>query len=236
MSKFLTLLRTLALALLGLSGSLHGEEGDPPSLHIFLTTIGRPTLINMLDSLAPQLTSRDYLTLVFDARDDGNVFETAQQYVEKLPCTSTVIMEPVNLGFWGHAARNKYQVLPGDFIMHGDDDDIYTPDALSVVRKNCRDPSTLYIFQIILPNGRILTPRGCSECNISTQSGVIPSAYNSQSRWGSRHSGDFDFYSVLFRIVPKIEYIDYIVYIHRPHEPKSASKKPKPKKQKPRHR
>src|SRR5262245_16362196 len=91
------------------------------SLHVLLATIGRSSLIRMLKSLQFQLQSSDYLTVVFDAQDVDGVYSQTEEILKEFSCHYNIIMEPTNLGFWGHGVRNKYNQLQGDFILHADD-------------------------------------------------------------------------------------------------------------------
>ena len=93
------------------------QEKSVPSLHVLIATVGRNSLMRMLNSLKPQLGSQDYLTVVFDAVDRENIYSRTVAYLAEFECKCSVIMEPVNLGYWGHAIRNKHNQLPGDFIL-----------------------------------------------------------------------------------------------------------------------
>ena len=193
------------------------EDAPPPSLHVLLTTIGRPTLLRMLHSLEDQLISSDYLTLVFDAKDEGQVFDAAVETLSRFQCQCTVIMEPVNLGYWGHEIRNKYNELQGDFILHGDDDDIYLPNVFSEIRQIvATDLNALYIFSMINYDQHVLTGNPIAHAYIGTPNGVIPSHYNSKARWGYYYGGDFSFYQQLQKVVPKINYVNLPIYLVRP--------------------
>jgi len=206
-----------------------------PSLHFLLATIGRNTIFRMLDSLGAQLEPQDYLTIVFDARDDDNVLEKVKLTTSKYPCTVNIIFEEENLGFWGHGIRNKYQDLPGDFILHCDDDNFYTPDSISVIRKICTDKTKFYSFQvrpiasdmlnkieitssykrrrrqipITHDVKKILLPR-----DTDTGSGVIPAAYNKLTRWEYVYGGDKEFYKKLYDLIDphKIVLVDFTHY------------------------
>src|SRR5680860_231143 len=96
---------------------------NPPSLTVFLTTIGRPSLKNMLDSLIDQLNDIDYLYIFIDGPEGKHETKTIiNKYTFK--CQVIVTVHPKNLGHWGHALRNEYQKkLKGDYILHADDDD-----------------------------------------------------------------------------------------------------------------
>lgn len=209
----------LLLVVIMLVSMAHGfsdEHAAPPSFHVLISTIGRPALLNMLNSLKPQLEERDFLTVVFDARDDGKIFQEIERFLASFQCQCTLIMEPENLGHWGHAIRNKHNKLPGDFILHGDDDDIYLPGAFATMRNVCTDTSTLYIFKISNFQGVIMSGYPLVEGNIGTPMGVIPSQYNSQSTWMYRYGGDFVFYHQLAQIIPRISYVDAVIYQCRP--------------------
>lgn len=182
------------------------------SLHFLLATIGRPSLQRMLDSLLPQLTRHDYLTIVFDGPQSY-----LQSLVIKTHATVEIIIEPKNLGYWGHGIRNKHNVLLGDFILHCDDDDIYTPGSVDIIRKICQKPDTLYIFKIQLSDKSIIpVDHVIRMANISTQSGVIPGQLNSKSHWGEYYGGDFEFYWKVGNVVDHVVWVDWVIYQMRP--------------------
>lgn len=58
---------------------LNGASALEPSIHVLLATTGRTTLLQMLESLENQLEPSDYITVVFDAKDDGCVYERAAE-------------------------------------------------------------------------------------------------------------------------------------------------------------
>lgn len=186
--------------------------GDTPSLHVLIATTGRESLFKMLDSLELQLESNDFLTIVFDAIDRDNIFDLLENTLVKFECICNVIMEPYNLGFWGHGIRNKYNQLRGDFVLHGDDDDTYLPEAIATIKKEVsKDLNALYVFPMLTIYGCI---RGNPMVlgNIGTPMGVIPAYYNSQAKWGYFYGGDFAFYELLSKKVPRIVYVDFPIY------------------------
>lgn len=187
-----------------------------PSFHVLIATIGKPSLFTMLDSLRNQLEKQDYLTIVYDAEDEGDTLDELPEHLQSFQCQCTVIMEPENLGFWGHGIRNKHNVLAGDFILHADDDDVYFPDAFSTLREECTDPSTLYFFSMIGLDGTVHTAKPFRYGNVSTQMGVIPQAYNSRATWANRYGGDFDFYKQLIQLIPQKKFIKKVLYQARP--------------------
>lgn len=192
------------------------------SFHLLIVTVGRESLIMMLNSIIMQLKETDYITIVYDNKDVANTFNKVKNL--KTKCQLNVIMnnETYNIEAPQHAIRNKYNTLKGDFILHADDDDIYLPDAMSHIRKYVCNPSTLYIFNTYY---RINDKHFKSETfykkklelnNIGTQSGVIPHEINKLGIWGDRYEGDYDFYKSIEDKVYRIQYQDEIIQKMRP--------------------
>ena len=179
------------------------DQKKSPSFHILIATGGRKSIINMLRSLLPQLIEKDYLTIVFDGPKTITHLNLVNNFLKKFKCKISVIVEPKNLGFWGHGIRNKHNKLEGDFVLHADDDDFYLPNAFEQLRKLCRDRTKIYITNVQLKTGKLLNTNNVEINNISTQSGVIPAKYNSQSIWRHQYGGDYYFYENLARIYNK---------------------------------
>jgi hypothetical protein len=203
----------LSFSVIPCENKLTSAEEKKPSLHVLIATIGRSSLIQMLDSLEHQLMPWDYITVIFDGKDVDDIFEKAAEKLSNFVCTSTLFMEPTNLGYWGHGIRNKYNALLGDFILHADDDDAYMPGAFSTIRYEVgQNLNALYLFRIITKNHHIISGNPVELGHISTQNGVIPMAYNSQATWEYYYGGDFSFYKKLVQKVPKVIYSDTIIY------------------------
>lgn len=187
-----------------------------PSFNLLLATIARPSLQRILDSLKPQLRSEDCLTLVFDGLTKPDWVN-----LEGFVCKIVIHEEPVALGYWGHGIRNKYATLleKRDFIMHGDDDDIYTAGTFDYLRNHCIDHNCLYIGKVRLLGGHIIPVMNGNPirmCNISTQNGIIPYNLNNCGTWELFHGGDGRFYEQISCKASTITYLDYIIYIIRP--------------------
>lgn len=187
------------------------------TFHVLIATIGKKSILKQLDSLLDQLSSRDYLTIVFDNTDIDNVYDNVTTYPFK--CKYNIIMEQTRLGAYGHGIRNKYNTLDGDFILHADDDDFYKEGSFEIIRNICINDETLYIFQMdryvndkyqIVPNIN-LSPI-IRNGNIGTPCGIIPNHINSKGIWGSGHGGDCMFYTSIQQHAKNIEYIDIIIY------------------------
>ncbi|MBA3953857.1 glycosyltransferase family 2 protein [Candidatus Dependentiae bacterium] len=194
--------------------SINSKNTYPTSLHFLLTTIGRQSIFRMIKSLEKQLKPQDFLTIVFDNKDKESVFEGVKLKLAQLPCNAEVIWEEKNLGYWGHAIRNKYKRLPGDFILHCDDDDMYLPGSLDTIRAVCQDKSKLYFFRLRSAGSSIWRDPHVRIGNMGTPCGVIPRAYNSLSRWGYFYGGDGAFYMKLVRKIGNhnVIFVDSLIY------------------------
>jgi len=190
------------------------------SLCILLTTIGKPELRNMLDSLKSQLNSNDYLYVVIDGQQ---YFESAKRIIESykpnFPCKFIEIYNNENLGYWGHPLRNKYQSnLNGDYILHCDDDDIYIKNSLGKVRQHIKgsDSKSIYFFKFYRNfNKKELywVDEILRDGNVGTPCGVIPNIPSKMGIWTNRYGGDYDFYSTC-----KFDhkFVDEIIYCADP--------------------
>jgi len=188
-----------------------------PTFNVLIATINRPTLIRQLESLVPQLSAEDCITVVFDGLD--KIPELS--ILKKFKCCVDVYNEPIALGFWGHSIRNKYAGImkPRDFVLHGDDDDVYTPNALDLLRTNCLDTTVLYIAQMDDPGYGCLPNRHeiCSG-NIGTPCGIVPWAINSNenAKWLLAYGGDSWFYMDANKLAKEVKFFDFVIYVVKP--------------------
>lgn len=195
-------------------GRLYKDEQKKKqfSFHILLATIGNKSIFNIISTLKNQLKNIDYLTIVYDSKDNDNTLEMVTKMCSKFDCKVNIIYEEHNLGFWGHGIRNKYIELEGDFIYHIDDDDLLYQDTMDNIRKHCNHSDTVYIFKIKLKNNNIIwVNKKVEYSKISTQSGVIPIHINKKGFWNLRYGGDFDYYNELSKIYNFL-FIDKIIY------------------------
>ena len=181
-----------------------------PTFKILIATVGRPTLQRMLDSLSPQLEEEDCLTIVFDGKSEIPSFN-----ISGFKCKVNQYCEPVALGFWGHAIRNKYASLleKRDFIMHADDDDYYYPNVFPELRALCQRKDSLYIAKMRHSNGAHL-PDGLfiAVNHIGTPCGIIPYELNMKGTWAAAYGGDGKFYEQLARTGTSVGYLSTLIY------------------------
>ena len=190
------------------------------TFHILIATVGRKTLQNMLNSLLPQLTGDDCVTIVYDG------FATNQMPIFNFShaiCKVNQLCEPVPLGYWGHGIRNKYADLlePRDFVLHADDDNVYLPGAFQFMREKCINNRNIYILEttVSFQEKWFSRSRIIREGNVDTANGVIPYEYNKQSYWGLKVGGDGMFYVGLQAKYPtRFIFLNKVIYSFRPHE------------------
>jgi hypothetical protein len=164
----------------------------------------------MLDSLSPQLSESDCLTLVFDGHATIPEFN-----ISNFKCKVTQYCEPVALGYWGHGIRNKYASLleKKDFIMHADDDDHYYPNVFPELRALCSDTNTLYIAKMRHVHGSILPPGSFIRLNnIGTPCGIIPYELNMKGTWAQAYGGDGRFYEQIASTGTPVGYLSTLIY------------------------
>lgn len=180
-----------------------GIAPSTASFNLIIATVGRPSLQRMIDSIAPQLRREDYLTLIWDARFNKDELQI------KSECTVIHIENPKPLGAWGHGSRTKWQhTLPGDYHMNGDDDDVYTPNAMEDIRHHCREDK-LYIFKMKVGKRLIPVIDHLKPGNVGTPCGVYRP--HQLPPWPSKHGGDFVFYKALSLTRP-VQYVNKVIY------------------------
>ncbi len=196
-----------------------GGQQPPPTFHVFIPSGGRPSLKALLDSLKPQLTERDALTLVFDGEDAPKKATYNEDWLNGIKCAKKVIVHTPRINKWSHGLQNEYQnkITPETtFIMYADDDDTYLPGAFDTLRAKCVNPECLYIAKMTYADDRNkVIPRDTNIVlgNISTQNGIIPFKDAFKSKWGMRYGGDFDYYNDLKTKVKTIEFLPDIIYL-----------------------
>lgn len=186
------------------------------TFNVIISTIGRPSLLNQLTVLLPQLKEDDCLTIVFDG-----VNRQELPILKQFVCPVDIYSEPVALGYWGHAVRNKYSQImrQRDFVLHADDDDQYTEDAIAYLRSVCIDIQALYICKIKLADGEIIPKeQKIRASNIATPCGIVPWYVNKDKRvlWGYLYGGDCHFYHYAQQVAKKLVFLDKLIYIVRP--------------------
>ncbi len=163
----------------------------------------------MIDSLASQLRNCDHVTIVFDG-----VAAIPVDISGSLAQVHMIEQTPA-LGSWGHGIRNAYakKLQRTDFVMHGDDDDIYLPGTFDKLRALCKSPMCLYIGKFKRSNGTIFPLQTyVKEGEIGTPCGIIPFDLNPLGTWLPRRGGDGKFYEAISRRAKFIKFLDLLMY------------------------
>jgi len=172
------------------------------SFNVVIASKGRPSLINMVESIAPQLSANDYLTVIWDSEPFELPIGPDVKYLS--------IQNKEPLGAWGHGSRNKWGLyLPGDYILNGDDDDVYLPDAMEHIRSVCTEQK-LYVFR--MNRGELVLPRypEIEHGNIGTPCLVYPTM-DEYPEWVNRYGGDLDFATEMSKRLP-VEFSEHVIY------------------------
>lgn len=194
-------------------GRRYKAESWIPSFHVLIATMGRRSIMHLLRTLINQLQENDYLTVVFDGAERAMFQEMVHNFTRNFKCKVDIIIEKEPLGYWGHGIRNKHNKLPGDFILHADDDDFYLPEVFAKLREICNDPTTIYIFQFETRKAGIIFSDVFRIGSIGTPSGIIPSKYNAECKWGHMRGGDGQFYIELsHKYGSKFVFVPLLIY------------------------
>jgi len=180
-----------------------------PTFHVLLATIGRPSLQRMIDSLQSELLESDHLTVVFDGVQRNHCD------ISNMKCHTHIYEENTPLGYWGHGIRNKYAPLleQTDFVMHADDDDIYTSGSFQFLRTECNDHSILYIAQMKANDFQCPIEERLCNGNVGTPMGIIPYKCNQMYEWGLFYGGDGYFYENMSKAVTGVVWLKRVIYL-----------------------
>ena len=190
-----------------------------PTFHILIATAGRPCLRIMLDSLKDELLENDAITIVFDGENAFSNSTFNDDWISGHKSKINIIKQIPNLGFYGHAIRNKYQGILNPkttFIMNADDDDYYVTGTFDKLRRMCLHSDTLYIAKFYKKHNNSVIPYKLGKIikdDIGTPCGIIPFNMANKSTWELKHGGDFDYYNNLQKQGIRLDFLDLIIYI-----------------------
>lgn len=171
-------------------------RASTPTVSLVIPSVSRPTLARTLLSLAGQpWIPGDEILLVGDGPQSQ-----AREMWEQLKLPGRYLETPERLGFWGHGARNwllDQQAATGGYLAALDDDDVWTPDSLAVIRAAIAErPGHPHIFRMDgVPNGigLVWKTQQIRERNVGTPMLVVPNDFARLGRYTPRYGGDCDF-------------------------------------------
>lgn len=122
---------------------------------------------------------------------------------------------------WGNQQRNfAYKTLHADYVVHMDDDDVFTEDAFVKVRKGIvQDPGVPLMFRMrSVPGEVVWTERVLERGNTSTIMFVVPNdrARLLRNPWGNRQGSDVRFMQACEKEWGEISWKQDLIGISRP--------------------
>ena len=171
----------------------------PPWLTVVCTTIGRPSLGRLLESI-PSHNGIEVIvvadTYANDEADFTKEISTTQQLYEK-----NVRWVNYDAGHhnWGHPQRNLGDSLAqGEWIIHSQDDNQFHPSAFTDIWfAVCgqTEPRPILFKVHTWQAGTVWRAPYLVEGNVDADCIVVPNNSEKLGRWGNTYQGDFAFIS-----------------------------------------
>lgn len=165
-------------------------------LSIIVPTPDGDGLHRLLASIQPQIAADDDVLIVGDTHDAPLTWLASE--IEALGPPFRFLPYDAGHHCWGHCQIN-YGITQasGDYLVFIDDDDVFTPEALHVMRARIAEqpqPRPLMFRFHCTRLGRTLPERyAVEESAIGGHCLVTPNIAGTIGRWGERYGGDFDF-------------------------------------------
>lgn len=171
-----------------------------PSISVVVPTIGRPSLLPALRSIASQMGPDDEVLVSGDgpqplAREMASSFGPRFRYME----SDTRAYD------WGATPRNAaLDVAAGDAVAFMDDDDVYLPGAFEAMRRGLEENPGRPLVFMMRHRGRLIWQRPeLFSGNVSSQMFAVPNVPGRVGRWTTRYEGDFDFIASTLSLYPE---------------------------------
>lgn len=143
------------------------------SISVVIPTIGRESLVGMVDSLLSQLSPIDEILVVADGFE---ALERARICLESIKSPLVHLLEEHNVNScFGHSQRNYgWSHAKGEVIWFCDDDDIVLPGASTAIRKELAKEMRPTIFRQINLGHLIWNRQEIAEGNTGTPQVIVP--------------------------------------------------------------
>lgn len=164
-------------------------------LSILVPTHDGDGLRRLLPSVAPQLGDGDEVLIIGDTHDAPLAWLASE--IEALGPPYRFLPFDAGHHCWGHCQLN-YGITQatGDYLVFNDDDDVFTPEALHMIRARIAElpaPRPLMFKFRAARLGRTLPERyEVIESAIGGHCFVPPNIPGRLGQWGERYGGDFD--------------------------------------------
>jgi hypothetical protein len=200
---------------------------DQVSLSLVLATVGRTSLLAMLESIRREALPCDAVLVVFDGVDQDGVFVQVVEDAQRRPwhCRFHVHMLDAPLKGWGQLIRGQFlpTLPPRTAATFPDDDDVYTVGAFATFRREfAAAPTKCHHFATQRWGDNISNfgPQPCGGVGmvIGGPTGVAPfaTAVQCASGWGPEWGQDGDFWRLCDGVSGSVVHPD-ICYDIRPH-------------------
>lgn len=203
-----------------------------PRLSIIVPTLGRETLRTTLDSIAPQLGKHDEVILIADT--GGNTDMTRRLVVDHFNTCAWRYAEIAGDDEHGYAQRRYGMLLAkGTHLAFMDDDDVYEPDALRLMRIGAAvNPGRPVIFRMQHPRLDPVWREPILEYgNVGTPMFVVPNQQEQLGEWGPYLHGAGGDYAFIRGCVDRIGepvWRPEVIATVRPHETDGQSHRTQP--------
>jgi hypothetical protein len=197
-------------------------------LSILLPTIGRPTLINTLNSIMKQQwQEEDELVIACDGNVE-KVHEIVDPIIKEFSNRKILFVEyKTGHNDWGHTPRNLIMPsLKGEYCIHIDDDDIMTNNAFETIRKDIQSKAFVYFYKMYLPNGelKLWKTKEIKYANLGTPCIIHRLDHYSYCKFEPHFGGDFDFIKNTAELNDdSIEWKESFIAIIKPESGKDSS-------------
>jgi len=181
------------------------------ALTIVIPTIGRSSVKDTLDSIAPQLEMFDQVFVV----GDGAYPET-KKLVQQYGIQYGYFEIPGGPHHdWGARARNfGIDLAKKAYITFMDDDDRYLPGAFRHIKGAIQEkPGHSFMFRMIHGKSILWKTREVCLGNVSSQMIAVPNIKSKLGRFTERYEGDFDFISSISNYYPQFIWREEIISI-----------------------
>lgn len=194
-----------------------------PTISVIVPTQGKPTLERMLDSVRDQLLPGDEVIVVVDTFEmPHHEFQDIRQRAESYGPGFMAFPHDAGHHDWGHSQINYGLTLAeGDYIHANDDDDIYLPGALAVMREAIvAHPGRVFLFRFRSYLGGMvfwlqpgLVRQGCIGGHCLLQ----PNLPGKCGQWGAHYEGDYTgIVDTLSRHEEPPVWVDHVIACQRP--------------------
>jgi glycosyltransferase involved in cell wall biosynthesis len=162
----------------------------PVRLSIVVPTLGRPTLERTLDSIAPQLGSDDEVVVVADGAGDAAAVRLAVERLDDPRCSFELCSESAP-GIGCAPRRCGIARACGTQLAFMDDDDVYEPGALELMRSAaCARPVIFRMDASAVGHGILWQEPVLSYANVSTVMFLVPNEPARLGEWAPHFGPD----------------------------------------------